>query len=263
MAEMNPSDLLQSWLRRQLDAAASSWLDQALACAADERALLKHIGLVSRRLGKSALALDAADLAAAAHARPGWNPQAWSVDQAARVLLLLASGAEGFNRRLDLLCATADLDELVAFYRGLPLYPDAASHRARAAEGVRSNMRAVFEAVAHANPYASEHLDEGSWNQMVLKALFVGSLLAPIVGLDERANPRLARMLTDYARERWAAQRAISPELWRCVGPFASGPMLEDLRRVLREGTQPEREAARAALTRCPDPAAAALLQDV
>ena len=84
MAEMNPSDLLQSWLRRQLDAAASSWLDQALACAADERALLKHIGLVSRRLGKSALALDAADLAAAAHARPGWNPQAWSVDQAAR-----------------------------------------------------------------------------------------------------------------------------------------------------------------------------------
>lgn len=258
---MTPSQLLQRWLLRHLEGAAAAWLAQALASAADERALLKHIGLVPRRLGKAELALQAQDLQDAAQARPGWQPQAWTVDQAARVLLLLGSGTEGFGRRLDLLCATADLDELVAFYRGLPLYPDPSSHRARAAEGLRSNMRAVFEAVAHANPYPSEQLDEGAWNQMVLKALFVGSLLAPISGLDERANLRLARMLTDYVRERWAARRAISPELWRCVGPFASGSMLDDLQRLLREGSAPEREAARAALLRCPDPAAAQILQ--
>ena len=91
-------------------------------------------------------------------------------------------------------------------------------------------MRVVFEAVAHRNPYPAEHFAEPAWNQLVLKALFVGSPLDPIVGLDARRNPTLARMLCDYAHERWAASRPVSPELWRCVGPFATGPMLDGLR---------------------------------
>ena len=69
------------------------------------------------------------------------------------------------------------------FYRGLPLYPDASLHEARAREGLRSAMRPIFEAVAHANPYPAERFDEPGWNQMVLKALFIGSTLAPIQGL--------------------------------------------------------------------------------
>ena len=143
-------------------------------------------------------------------------------------------------RRLDQLCATADVDELVAFYLGLAVYPDPPRHRLRAAEGLRTNMSVVFESVAHRNPYPAEQLSEEAWNQMVLKALFIGSPLHPIVGLDRRANSVLARMLCDYAHERWAAGRPVSPELWRCVGPFASGPLLADLGRVL------ERAAARA-----------------
>ncbi len=59
---------------------------------------------------------------------------------------------------------------------------------------------------------------------MVLKALFVGSALDPIIGLDDRANPELARILIDYARERWAAARPVTPELWRTVTPFADRP---------------------------------------
>jgi hypothetical protein len=33
---------------------------------------------------------------------------------------------------------------------------------------------------------------------MILKALFIGSALAPVQGLDERNNPRLAAMLFDF-----------------------------------------------------------------
>ena len=121
-------------------------------------------------------------------------------------------------------------------------------------------MRAVFEAVAHRNPYPSEQFAENRWNHMVLKALFVGSTLHPIQGLDERANPPLARMLCDYAHERWAAGRPVSPELWRCVGPHADAEALADLQRVLATGDASERKAAALALAACPDPRASALL---
>lgn len=262
---MNPETALQLWLDERIDAAAALWLREAVAGLAgggSDRHLFRSVSEVARRLGKAPLALDAAALALAGQARPGWDPAPWTVDQAARVRLLLAAAADAgsFVRRLDQLCATADLDELVAFYRGLPLYPDAPRHRLRAAEGVRTNMRAVFEAVAHRNPYPAEQLPEDAWNQMVLKALFVGSTLAPIIGLDRRANPTLARMLHDYAHERWSAARPVSPELWRCVGPFAAGPLLEDLARVLETGTPPERAAAVLALRSGASPDARRLL---
>lgn len=262
---MTPESVLQQWLDQRLDAAGALWLGEAvasLAGASTDRALFRSVSLVSRKLGKAPLAPDAEALAVAAQARPGWDPSAWTVDQAARIRLLLAAPADSdtFVRRLDQLCATADVDELVAFYRGLPIYPDAPRHRLRAAEGVRTNMVVVFEAVAHRNPYPAEQLPEDAWNQMVLKALFVGSTLAPIVGLDERANPTLARMLRDYAHERWSAGRPVSPELWRCVGPFASGPVLADLGRVLDTGTPPERAAAVLALRSAADPQARRVL---
>ncbi len=73
--------------------------------------------------------------------------------------------------------------------------------------------------------------------------------------------PTLARMLGDYAHERWAAGRPVSPELWRCIGPFASGALLDDLGRVLETGEPPERAAAVLALRSATDPEARRLLE--
>ena len=95
---------------------------------------------------------------------------------------------------------------------------------------------------------------------MVLKALFIDSILGPILGLDERANAELAHILCDYAHERWAAKRVVTPELWRCVGPFATTDMIEDLRRVTESSVEIERLAALLALSQCSDPAASDLL---
>jgi hypothetical protein len=260
-----PSDLLRLWLRRQLPQAASAWLDEQLAklgAAAGDRDLYIALGLVPRKLGKADLELSAADLKAAGEARPGWDPRGWSVDQAARILILLHAGGVGatFAHRFVQLCRTADVAEAIAFYRGLPLYPDPPLLEAQAAEGTRTNMRAVFEAVAHRSPYPREQFAENRWNHMVLKALFVGSALHPIQGLDDRANPLLARMLCDYAHERWAAGRPVSPELWRCVGRFADAEALADLQRVLATGSAIERKAAALALAACPDAKARELL---
>ena len=262
---MTPRELLVIWLQRQLAQPARRWLDEQLERLGEEasdRDLYVAIGLVPRKLGKADLTLLEPDLEQAHAVRPGWDPRGWSVDEAARILILLqaAGTKDRFAERFKQLCRTGDVAEQITFYRGLPLYPDPGLLEGQAGEGTRSNMRAVFEAVAHRNPYPQEQFSENRWNHMVLKALFVGSLLHPIRGLDQRANPALMRMLCDYAHERWAAGRPVRPELWRCVGPHADAEALADLQRVLASGSAAERKAAALALSACPDPRAKELL---
>ena len=253
---MTPQDLLQNWLTRQLPDEMADWLQAQVAyvrAGVSDRKFNLLISLAPRKLGKADFVLGVGDYAAAEHARPGWDPGDWSVDQAGRILLLLACGETGltFAKRLRGLLATADLGESIAFLRGLPLYPDPQLHLPSARQGIRSGMRPIFEAVAHRNPYPAGMFDEAAWNQLVLKALFIDSTLKPIQGLDRRANPTLMRMLCDYALERWAAGRPVSPELWRCVGPWADAEAREDLMHVLRIGNEAEKAAAREALEAC------------
>ena len=260
--------LLRAWLLRQLDAERGAWMDAQIAALRQDPAdavLHVALGMIPRRLGKAALALSAADLAAADKAIEGWDPRGWSITDAARILLLSGLPVAGtpFAERFRSLCQTADAAELVALYRGLPLYQDPAALEEQVGEGLRSNMRGVFEAIAHHNPYPKAHFDEHRWNHMVLKALFIGSPLAPIQGLDERANPELARIVRDFAHERWAAGRPVPFEIWRCVGPFAEGQAIDDLARVLASGEAIERRAAALALAASPDRRAARLLRDV
>jgi hypothetical protein len=260
--------LLSAWVRRQLDARSAAWLDEQLAAVGGDAAdatLDIALGLAPRKLGKAALELKDADLAAARAAVPGWDPRGWNVADAARVLLLTArpQGARPFAEKFRTLCQTADVAELIGLYRGLPLYPDPASLEEQVGEGLRTNMRVVFEAIAHRNPYPRTYFDAHRWNHMVLKALFIGSPLEPIQGLDERANPELARIMLDFAHERWAAHRPVPFEIWRCVGPFAQGRALDDLARVLEGGEPVERRAAALALAASPDRRAARMLEDV
>lgn len=227
-----PAELLRTWVLAQASDQAD-WVSDSLtklAEGAPERDLHIFLGLAPRRLGKVDLALTEADIAAANAARPGWSPEGWSIDGAARVLALLTSaGNRAFVDRFKDLRRTADMAELIAFYRGLPLYPDPDTLHFEVGEGLRSNIKAVFEAIAHNNPYPRDHFDEHRWNHMILKALFVDSTLSPITGLRERANPELARILVDYAQERWAAGRPVTPELWIPVIPFRNDTPVKDM----------------------------------
>ena len=261
-----PAELLASWLRRQVPPPEFAWLEQTitrLRQTDEDRALYLALGLVSRRLGKEPLSLEADDISAADAAQQGWRPQHWSLDQGARVLLLLCGDhvAGRFARRFGTLCKTAEIGELIAYYQGLPLYPEPQLLLPLAAEGVRTNIASVFRAIAHHNPYPQEFFTDAQWNQMVLKALFIGVPLYPIQCLDRRANPELARMLIDYARERTAAHRRVSPELWRSVGPFFDAATLGDVASRLTSKDMWERRAAALALYACQDSAAATLLE--
>lgn len=248
--------LADEWIARGADAAGLAWFRAAIdkvVHAAGDRALGTAIGLAPRRLGRADLALTPADAARAAALRPGFDPRDWSIDQLARVALMAAShdgDAAAFAARFDGFCATAELNELIALARGLAVYPGARLLEPRAREAVRSGMKPVFEAVAHRNPYPREVFAEDPWNHMVVKALFIGASLWPIQGLDERANPHLARMLVDFAHERWAAGRTVSPELWRCVAPHADAQGIAALRQAFDSGGDKDRLAVALAVER-------------
>ena len=93
-----------------------------------------------------------------------------------------------------------------------------------------------------------EFFSEDAWNQMVVKAFFIGSRLWPIQQYDERGNPRLARMLVDLAQERWAAGRPVSGEVWRCVAPHADAEGIGALVRAFETGGERERLSVALAL---------------
>lgn len=254
-------DLLHRWLARQIDAKALAWLDETrlrIAMGAPDRVFFAAYSAAPHHTGKQHLSLMHEDIHAAGIERTGWEQ--WRVDQAGRALLLLAidsSDADSYAGRLDRLSTCADLDESIALYQCLPLLPHPRRLHALAAEGARSNMTAVFNAVALRNAYPAEHFDEPTWNQLVLKALFVESPLHAIYGLDRRANGELARMLVDYAHERWAARRRVSPELWWPVGLYADDNMVADLEKVLADADPKQQAAAALALSQSRLPRAA------
>ena len=259
-------ELLFEWLAKRLDSAASEWIQ--MKCSAVQSGNLRDLylafGFVSRKLPKTELALSTQELEQADAVRLGWRPELWSVQDVARTLLILQydPGSEDqFVTVLDRLFAAGEVHELIALYQAIPLLPYPERHTDRAGEGIRTNMQSVFRAIAHRNSYPSEQLSDGMWNQMVLKCLFVGAPLYPVLGLDLRVNAELSQMLCDYAHERWAASRTVHPELWRCVRPELTPGALDDLKRVVEQGSELEKQAVALSLFSSSDTAARDLLE--
>ena len=207
---------LRRWLLPEVTPEGMQWLDVEAdrACTnTDDRRLAIALGLVTRKLGRKALSLGAAGIAEADTLRAGWQPQWWSTDDAARVLLLLSTyrgDDPAFAERTDRLCTTAEITEHVSILRGFAVFPAPLLLLERAREGVRSSMQPVFEAIACLNPYPLNYFEQGAWNQMVVKCVFVGASIDAISGLQERRNAELVQMLADLVAERRAAGRAVA-----------------------------------------------------
>lgn len=248
---------LHSWLTARLEPAALAWLQtQAEAVAAgDRRTLYIAFARASRLIPREDLCLSAAEAATVKALVPGFETRDWTLDQTARAWLLLtapADDAESHAALIEPLFRAADLRELVALCRSLPLLPHPAAYLPHAQEAVRSNMGSVFNAIALRNPYPAAHFTEPTWNQMILKALFVGVPLAQVTGLQARANPRLTRMLVAYARERRAAKRPVPSALWHASAPYLDHGDLDAVHRALESADGDERRAAAAAVAASP-----------
>lgn len=165
----------------------------------------------------------------------------------ARIFLLvkvLESENDFFKEKVVNLIQVADTTELETFLNYLVLLPNPEAFIFVAVEALRTNIETVFKAIAMGNPYPSLYFNEQQWNQMYLKAAFMQLDLSEIVAVDTMGNRDLARIISDYAHERWAASRVIDPVFWRPVSNFVEGVLLEDIKRLFESDNPKENKAA-------------------
>jgi len=240
------TDLLQNATTPE----AWQWLQQKAAFIQTETgasALNTAFAAVPRQTGTTVIQLSQKEKETFLNVQTTLNVEGWTLDRLARMWLLMqldAGDAEKYVQKIEALFLSATVNELVALYSALPVLQHPELWRHRCTEGIRSNIGTVLEAVMCNNSYPAKYLDEGAWNQLVLKAFFTEKPVHQIVGLDARANKTLAYTLSDYAHERWAAGRPVNPQLWRCVAPFVDDVLFEDVVRLSESNLEVEQEAA-------------------
>lgn len=196
---------------------------------------------------------------------PGFSIEGWTTVRLSRVWMLACLDAdeeESYTRHVETLFDTAEMNELVALYSALPLLAYPQKWLFRATEAVRSNVGDVFDALVMNNHYPARHFDEAGWNQLVLKTIFNDKPIHRIVGLEERSNADLARMLSDFAHERWAAGRRVAPEVWRLTPEFMNESLLADMQHLFSSDNADDRKAAALACFYSKISPAIALLND-
>jgi hypothetical protein len=247
---------LRECLGTRLRPAASEWLDSARAevtAGVDPERFAALFALTSRHVPRAGLSPSDGERAAAGRLLAGWNPERWDQLDAARAGLVLAlpdpAGLEA-ELLLEEALRFADMGELVAAYRALPLLPEPQRFAWRMGEGARSNMRAVFEAACCDTPFPVQHFGDVAWRSAVLKSLFVGAPLWRIWGLDGRLDAELARMALDFADERRSAGREVPHELWLCLGAHGAQRARSSMELELAQGSPRGRAAAALGLAR-------------
>lgn len=210
---------------------ASAWLKQVDVNSTI--AFNSAFAIMPRKTGKVLINISAEQKEKLDIVRPRFNIDGWTADRLSRVWLLIqpdANDKERYFRLIENLFSAAEMNELVALYSALPVLPYPELWVKRCAEGVRSNIGLVLEAIMYHNPYPAENLDEGAWNQLIMKALFTDKQVQFITGVDERNNLELARILVDFAKERWAAGRTVDSKLWEIAGKFIDAGRLNDMK---------------------------------
>ncbi|TXS51998.1 hypothetical protein EAO75_09350 [Streptomyces sp. uw30] len=200
-----------------LDGTARTWLDRSAAEVAAEPAAVRRLfPAARRRCGRGRLT------------------DHWSVDEAARAVLLTALPLRGqaLADEVTRLHRHGDPAEQRAVLRTLPLLDlgDLALPLVR--ETLRGNDTTLIEAALGA--YAAAHLPDAEYRQAVLKCVFCEIPLEHVAGLDARADRELARMLADFAHERIVAGRDVPEDIRPVVQAFPD-VIGEELQHVLKE----------------------------
>lgn len=141
----------------------------------------------------------------------------WRACDAGRAALVLRAAtvleSEAWLRFLTDAIRRGELSEQVSLLRMLPWLPDPAALTDVAVDACRTNSEPVFAAIACENPFPAAHFYDGAFDQVVIKAIFLGVSVERIVGLADRVTAETARIATDFADERRAAGRSVPADV--------------------------------------------------
>lgn len=208
------------------------WLEQKTTILSNPESNDKFalfFSLVSRFITKEVPTWKLKELNEIEQVYPGFSKSYWTKQHMARVILMITLDVSRNKRILESFFEAAEMEELIAFFKGLYLLENAEEFTEIVEEGIRTNMVNVFDSFSSGNPFPKRYLEEWAWNQLVLKALFLERPLYTIQNIDEGKNKNLANMLQDYVKERWSADRPVSPEIWRMI----EGYLREDIKMLL------------------------------
>lgn len=218
--------LFTSLIDRNANESGLLWLKEKGGLVSSEQGaeqLNITFSAIPRKLDKKIIEVKEEESRSLQEFFPGYSIKGWSLQRLCRVWLLMqvdTSNKENYLKKISTIFRTAEMNELVALYSSLPVLEFQEEWKMQCAEGVRSNIGIVLEAIMYDNPYPAEYLDEQAWNQMVLKAFFTEKNVKKIYGLEKRANKRLSETLKDYANERMAAKRSVNDQLWPLIEKF-------------------------------------------
>lgn len=183
----------------------------------DRDRFLSTFTAAARVLGKAPLGLHADERDALEAAGAARSVEGWRLDELGRVTMLVLVSrclpATELEQLLSIGYQQGDSRERQALLRALPFVTGAERFLPLAVDACRTNELPVFEAIACENRYPAAHFPELNFNQMVLKAMFMGVALARIAGLEQRRSNELARMAEDFASERRAAGRSVPADI--------------------------------------------------
>jgi len=149
----------------------------------------------------------------------------WNYADAGRALFILQTVAASAKHTQEIIkeyFQQGDEAEVAVITRLLILFDKAEELKPYAREVGRTNSMALYAALAQYNPYPAEYYTDHEFNQLVLKALFMGISIAPVSNLQKRANAELSQMCENYIKERVAADRSIPADIWLALEPYAS-----------------------------------------
>ena len=233
---MEPSEL-EAALEERVGADGLAWLREAAdEVARDPAAIRARFPAVGRRVGRGPLdpAADPTDV------------HAWTVDDAARTLLLAALGDRVADELAELY-RYGDAAERRGLLRALPHLPVGSGALDLVHDAVRTNDTRLIAAAL--GPYATAHLDDDAFAQAILKCVFVGIPITPLDGVPDRVTPETSRMLAAFVHERVAAGRDVPAEVWTVIDRHPPGAELAAIEAELTSPFDDRRAAAERSLS--------------